>query len=472
MTMSTLADPQDGLAAMLGPGAVLTDPADLEKYETGWRYGKGRALLVVRPASTAQVSQVLAFCRERGLRVLPQGANTGLVGASVPDPGGRMVVLSLERLNHRLELDELDRTVTVDAGVLLSALNEALAEHGLTFPVDLPADPQIGGMIAANTGGARLLRYGDVRRNLLGLEVVLADGRVVDALTALRKNNTGLDFKQLFTGTSGVFGVITGAVLQVTPLPRQRAAALVGVQHGPAALGLLQALEHGLSELLAAFEVMSRASLEPVFGGRAQLRNPFGATLAPYTVLVELASTLPESALDLANLLESALAEYLEGHEEDITDVIMGRPDEFWAVRHHISESLREEGRVLAFDIAVPRSRLPAFTDAVKAWLAAEQPCFRVCDFGHWGDGGTHLNLVWREADGALPADQLVPLVQRRIYDLAVLEFNGSYSAEHGVGPHNQAFFDDYTGKAQKAAGAALKTCFDPEGMLGTVRLW
>jgi FAD/FMN-containing dehydrogenase len=289
MTMSTLADPQDGLAAMLGPGAVLTDPADLEKYETGWRYGKGRALLVVRPASTAQVSQVLAFCRERGLRVLPQGANTGLVGASVPDPGGRMVVLSLERLNHRLALDELDRTVTVDAGVLLSALNEALAEHGLTFPVDLPADPQIGGMIAANTGGARLLRYGDVRRNLLGLEVVLADGRVVDALTALRKNNTGLDFKQLFTGTSGVFGVITGAVLQVTPLPRQRAAALVGVQHGPAALGLLQALEHGLSELLAAFEVMSRASLEPVFGGRAQLRNPFGATLAPYTVLVELA---------------------------------------------------------------------------------------------------------------------------------------------------------------------------------------
>jgi len=464
--------PQDELAAMLGPGAVLTDPADLEKYETGWRYGKGRALLVVRPASTAQVSQVLAFCRERGLRVLPQGANTGLVGASVPDAGGRMVVLSLERLNHRLQLDALDRTVTVDAGLLLSALNEALAEHGLTFPVDLPADPQIGGMIAANTGGARLLRYGDVRRNLLGLEVVLADGQVVDALTALRKNNTGLDFKQLFTGTSGVFGVITGAVLQVTPLPRQRAAALVGVRHGPAALGLLQALEQGLSELLAAFEVMSRAALEPVFGGHSQLRNPFGATLAPYTVLVELASTLPESALDLADLLESALAEHLEGHEEDITDVIMGRPDEFWAVRHHISESLREEGRVLAFDIAVPRSRLPAFTDAVKAWLAAEQPCFRVCDFGHWGDGGTHLNLVWREADAPLPAERLVPLVQRRIYDLAVLEFNGSYSAEHGVGPHNQACFDAYTGKAQKAAGAALKACFDPDGMLGTVRLW
>jgi FAD/FMN-containing dehydrogenase len=460
------------LSALLGPGAVLTEPSDLEKYETGWRYGKGKALLMARPASTAQVAETLAFCRRHSLRVLAQGANTGLVGASVPDSSGRMVVLSLERLNKRLQVDVLDRTVTVDAGVLLSTLNEALAEHGLTFPVDLPADPQIGGMIAANTGGARLLRYGDVRRNLLGLEVVLADGTVVDALTALRKNNTGLDFKQLFTGTSGVFGIITGAVLQLAPLPRQRATALVGLQDGRAALDLLQALERSLSELLAAYEVMSANALGPVFEGSAPLRNPFGAPLAPYTVLVELASTLPESALDLPGLLESALAEHMEAHDDQITDVIMGSPEAFWAMRHHISESLRDLGKVLAFDLSVPRSRLAAFTDAVKAWLQAEQPAFRVCDFGHWGDGGTHVNLVWREQDSPIPAAQLVPLVQRRIYELAVLEFAGSYSAEHGVGPHNQAFFDAFTGAPQKAAGAALKARFDPGGMLGTVRLW
>ena len=471
--MNTPAMLQETLSALLGPGAVLTEPADLEKYEIGWRYGHGKALLVARPASTAQVAQVLAFCRQQGLRVLAQGANTGLVGASVPDASGRMVVLSLERLNRRLEVDVLDRTVKVDAGVLLSALNEVLAEHGLTFPVDLPADPQIGGMIAANTGGARLLRYGDVRHNLLGLEVVLADGTVVDTLTALRKNNTGLDFKQLFTGTSGVFGVITGAVLQVAPLPRQRATALVGLQHGPAALGLLQVLEQGLSELLAAYEVMSAEALGPVFSGASPLRNPFGAGgLAPYTVLVELASTLPESALHLPDLLESALSDYLEEHGEEITDVIMGRPEEFWALRHHISESLREQGKVLAFDLAVPRSQLPAFTDAVKAWLQAEHPCFRVCDFGHWGDGGTHLNLVWREQDSPIPAAELVPQVQRRVYEIAVKGFAGSYSAEHGVGPHNQASFDAYTSAAQKAAGAALKARFDRDGMLGTVRLW
>ena len=470
--MQNPASIQEELAALIGPAAVLTDPSDLEKYETGWRYGHGRALLVARPASTGEVAQVLERCRAHGLRVLPQGANTGLVGASGPDGGGRMGVLSRERLNRRREIAVLDRTVTVDAGVLLSDLNRALAEHGLTFPVDLPADPQIGGMIAANTGGARLLRYGDVRRNLLGLEVALADGTVVDALTALRKNNTGLDFKQLFTGTSGVFGVITGAVLQVVPLPRQQATALVGVRDGDAALALLQALERSLDELLAAFEVISAAALGPVFRGSAPLRNPFGAALAPYTVLVELASTLPEAALDLPGLLESALADFLEAHEAEITDVIMGRPEEFWALRHHISESLRDEGKVLGFDIAVPRSRLPGFTDAVKACLAAEFPMFRVCDFGHWGDGGTHLNLVWREQDSPVPAAELVPRVQRRIYDLAVLEHAGSYSAEHGVGPHNQAFFDAYTGPRQKAAGAALKACLDPGGMLGTVRLW
>jgi FAD/FMN-containing dehydrogenase len=339
--------------------------------------------------------------------------------------------------------------------------------------VDLPADPQIGGMVAANTGGARLLRYGDVRRNLLGLEVVLADGTVVDTLTALRKNNTGLDLKQLFTGTSGVFGVITGAVLQVSPLPRQRAAALVGLRRGEAALDLLRTLEQSLSELLAAFEMMSAEALEPVFRQGEGPRNPFApAGPPPYTALVELAASLPEAALDLGALLETTLGGHLEARGDDLTDVLMGRPDDFWAIRHHISESLRGEGRVLGFDVSVPRSRLPEFTDRVKQWVKGEYPFLRVCDFGHWGDGGTHLNMVWKEADSPMAARELVPLVQRRVYDLAVREFNGSYSAEHGVGPHNQAFFDLYAGAAHKAAGAALKQLFDPDHMLGTVRLW
>jgi FAD/FMN-containing dehydrogenase len=461
------------LTALLGEAGVLEDPADLEKYELGWRYGKGRALLVARPATTLEVSGVLALCRERGVRLVAQGANTGLVGASVPDAGGAMLVLSLERLNRRLEVAPGDRAVTVDAGVLLSTLNGALAPHGLHFPVDLGADPQIGGMIATNTGGTRLLRYGDVRHNLLGLEVVLPDGTVVDTLNTLRKNNTGLDLKQVFTGTTGLFGIITGAVLQAAPLPRQRAVALVGLAGGEAALTLLRALEGNLSDVLSAFEMMSSEALAPVFAHQTRLRNPYGAgALPPYTALVELATTLPEAALDLAGVLETVLGEHLEDASCGITEVFLGQDEAFWGLRHSISESLRSEGKVLAFDVSVPRSLLPAFTEAVRHWLRDAHPAFRVCDFGHWGDGGTHLNLVWREDDSPLPTEELVPLVQRQIYDMAVREYQGSYSAEHGVGPHNQGSFDLYTPPAVKAVGAALRAHLDPGGLLGVTRLW
>lgn len=461
------------LRAMLGADAVLTEPEDLARYESGWRYGKGRALLAVRPGTTGQVSAVLAYCHERGIRVMPQGANTGLVGASNPDASGDMLVLSLERLNKRLEIDPIDRTAVVDGGVLLSALNEALAEHGLMFPIDLGADPTIGGMIATNTGGTRLLKYGDVRHNLQGAEVVLADGTVIDAMNHLRKNNTGLDLKQLLVGTSGIYGVITGAVLQVVPVPRQHATALVGCASGDSVLALLQALERELADVFTAYEVISANALNAVFKHHDAIRNPYGTGKPPaYTALVELSSTLPEAALQLAEVLEERLGAFLEADGgEGITDVFMGKPEDFWAIRHHISESLRNEGKVLAFDISVPRSRMAAFTEAAVALLAKDHPFVRCCDFGHWGDGGTHLNLVWNEGESPRPTAQIVEELQSRIYDLAVRGFDGSYSAEHGVGPHNQRFYDAYTPEPVKAVNQALKAHLDPKGLLGTTRL-
>jgi FAD/FMN-containing dehydrogenase len=461
------------LRAMLGADAVLTEPEDLVKYESGWRYGKGKALLAARPGTTAEVSRLLAYCHGEGLRVMPQGANTGLVGASNPDASGEMLVLSLERLNKRLEIDPVNRTAVVDGGLLLSSLNEALVAHGLMFPIDLGADPTIGGMIATNTGGTRLLKYGDVRHNLQGVEVVLADGTVVDALNFLRKNNTGLDLKQLFVGTSGIFGVITGAVLQVVPVPRQHATALVGCGSGEAALALLQALERELADVFTAYEVISAEALVPVFAHHPDLRNPYGAGRPPaYTAVVELSSTLPPAALALAEVLEERLGAFLEDEAgEGVTDVFMGKPEEFWAIRHHISESLRSEGKVLAFDISVPRSRMAAFTEAARALLAAEYPFVRCCDFGHWGDGGTHLNLVWDETGAPVAVADLVPALQGRIYDLAVKAFSGSYSAEHGVGPHNQRFYDAYTSEAVRRLSGALKAHLDPGRTLGTTRL-
>lgn len=460
----------DALRRALGERGVLTDAADRARYEAGWRYGRGHARCIARPADTAEVAAVVRLCGEHGARLLAQGANTGLVAASNPDPSGAMVVLSLERCNRTLELDLASRSVLVDGGVLLSQLNEALRPHGLWFPVDLGADPQLGGMVATNTGGTRLLKYGDVRHNLLGAEVVLGDGRVLSSLHRLRKNNTGLDWKQVFVGTSGVFGIVTRAVLAVAPLPAQRATALVGCRDGAAVLALLAALEAGTGDLLSAFEVMSAGALAAVYEHLPGSRRPF-AQLPGYSVLVELSSQLPAAVLALPDVLEQALAGHAEAAGAAVVDVALHDAEGFWGLRHHISESLRSAGKMLAFDISVPRSALPEFTQAVAALLAAEYAFVRLCDYGHWGDGGTHLNLVWREAS-APAGSEWVGVLQQRIYDLAVQRFQGSYSAEHGVGPHNQRSYDRYTAPEVKALCAVLGQFADPGRRLGTVRLW
>jgi FAD/FMN-containing dehydrogenase len=392
------------LRALLGDDAVVTEPHELARYEQGWRYGQGTALAAVRPSSTADVARVLAFASAQGVRVLPQGANTGLVGASTPDDSGAMLVLSLERLSRTLEIDAVDRTVLAGGGVLLSQLDAALAEQGLLFPIDLGADPTVGGMVATNAAGTRVLRYGDLRQNLLGLEVVLADGTVLDLMTALRKNNTGLDAKQIFVGTSGVFGVVTRAVLRVVPRPAQRATALVGAADGATVLSLLSHLERHLGDVLTAFEVMSAAALAPVFRYQPRLRNPFASGLPPYTVLVELSTTLPADAVALDDLLETTLGGLLEDEGgAGITDIFPGKPADLWDVRHHVSESHRHEGEVLGFDISVPRSSMAAFIDAAREVIAPKYPFIRVCDFGHWGDGGVHLNLIWKREEAPRP---------------------------------------------------------------------
>jgi FAD/FMN-containing dehydrogenase len=366
----------------------------------------------------------------------------------------------------------VDRTVTADGGVLLSQLDAALAEKGLLFPIDLGADPTVGGMVATNAAGTRVLRYGDVRQNLLGLEVVLADGTPLDLMTALRKNNTGLDAKQVFVGTSGVFGVVTRAVLRVAPRPAQRATALVAAAHGAAALALLTHLERGAGEVLTAFEAISADALAPVFRYQPRLRNPFGARLPPYTVLVELSTTLPPDTMKLDELLESSLGALIEAEGgEGILDIFPGKPAELWDIRHHVSESHRHEGEVLGFDISVPRSSMAAFVEAARARLAGDYAFLRVCDFGHWGDGGVHLNLVWKKEDAPRPTAELKAELQPIVYDLAVKDFRGSYSAEHGVGPHNQAFYDRYTPALVREVCRALKERLDPKGVLGTTRL-
>ena len=461
----------EALRAAFDDDAVLEEASELAGYEQGWRYGQGKARAVVKPSSTRQVSTVLQLSHSFGVRTQVIGANTGLVGASNPDSTGDQVVLSMERLNQCIEVDAVDRTVVVDAGVLLSQLNAALEPYGLWFPVDLGADPQIGGMIATNTGGTRLLHYGDVRHNLLGLEVVLADGTTVDCLKRLRKDNTGLDYKQIFVGTSGTYGVVTRAVLQVVPRPTQTATVMVGVRSGNTALQLLRDLEHEVGDLLTVYEAVSRPALAATLQHGANVRNPFAEGLPEYALLIELASSLPRTCLDLDPLLQQALMDIWEQEgSSEITEVLVGRPDDFWAIRHQVSESLRADGKVLAFDLAVPRSRLADFTEQVRQSLQQDLPFIRVCDFGHWGDGGTHLNLVW-DPDRVKDEGELWQELQSRIYELCVHQFAGSYSAEHGVGPHNQRFYNQFTPEPVRLMCRQLKQLLDPKRRLGTVEL-
>jgi FAD/FMN-containing dehydrogenase len=269
--------------------------------------------------------------------------------------------------------------------------------HGFWFPVDLGADPQIGGMVATNTGGTRLLKYGDVRHNLLGVEVVLGDGRVLSALNRLRKNNTGLDAKHLFVGTSGVFGIVTRAVLQVAPLPRNARWRWSAATSGDCRAELLRTLERDLGDVLSAFEVMSAAR-----SGRCSRTSRTCGGRSRSCRLQRARRTVVDAAVGAIVARRCArraarCAPRSRGRRS-ARRASWHRGEEFWQMRHHISESLRSEGKMLAFDVSVPRSQLPAFTEAVHTMLAAEFPVVRLCDYGHWGDGGTHLNLVWDES--------------------------------------------------------------------------
>lgn len=287
------------LHAIVGEIGVLQG-ADMAAYEEGARYGNGHARLVVRPATVEQVQAVVRLCAAQGLSLLPQGANTGMVGASTPDMSGTQIVLSLSRLRATCEVDVANRSVAVDAGVTLQELNDKLEPHGLWFPIDLGANPSIGGMIATNTGGTRLIRYGDVRTNLMALQVVLMDppGEVVELGRALRKNNTGVDWKQMFVGASGAGAIVTQATIQVHARPTQRATALVVPASDDAVMQLLQAMERDLGDWLAAFEGISGNAMQAAIDHVPNLRNPFAPDDAPeFAILISLKPTRPPSTV-------------------------------------------------------------------------------------------------------------------------------------------------------------------------------
>ncbi len=416
------------LVTRLGVENVLTDNAEMAKYQTAARYDDGKAAFVVRPRDVDSISAAVAICRRHGVTLIPQGANTGLVGAAVPGPAGADGVLSLDRLAREITLDLPNRSVRVSAGVLLSDLNTELEKHG-----------------------ARFIRYGDLRHSVLGLKVVLADeaGTVVDLAGGLRKNNVGLDLKQLFIGTGGAYGIITHVDLDIQKLPRQSATALVVPESRASVLPLLLASEEAFGGDLTSFEGMSGEAIGCVFRHVPDTRNPFAPEPIPdYAVLIELTRSTSESAAqeNLAAHLGDFLGQQFEAGT--IVNAVMDHPESLWKIRHSISEALREEGRVIGLDISVRRGDLERFHLEARSLVTRDYPWLSICDFGHCGDGGDHFNLVWpKRADR--PYDTAVAKeVRTRIYEILVRGFGGSFSAEHGIGPANQLYRGMFLGAA------------------------
>ena len=469
----TATDHIQALRALLGEKGLLADAADMVAYETGARYDQGRAAFVARPASTQEVSAVVSYCVRNGIHLIPQSGNSGLVSGSTPDGTGTQGVLSLERLTAPFDLDRANRSVHVGAGMRLSDLNAKLEEHGLFFPIDLGADPRIGGMVSTNSGGSRFLRYGDVRRNTLGLTVVLADeeGTILDLSSSLRKNNTGVDWKQIFIGTSGAFGVVTECVLNLEPLPRQTATAILVPSDPKDVPDLLLALEEAMGSQLSALEGMSDNAVRAALDHVPSLRNPFQAgTIPPFSLLLEMSrSNAPlkgEQPLD--QMLEEVLGAIWESENALLADAIIGKPHEVWALRHALSEGVKNSGRLIAFDLAFRRADVMRFLDHMKEHMPSRFPGVQICDFGHIGDGGVHFNLVVPRDDPRAADPTFEDSLRAWVVDVCVKDFHGSFSAEHAIGRKNQAFYNHYTPAELQRLGAELKSITSP-GLLGSV---
>jgi FAD/FMN-containing dehydrogenase len=459
--------PLQHLTALLGSDCILTDASALEAVNVDQlRAYHGRALCVALPRNTEDVSRLLKLCNALRIPVVPQGGNTGYCGAATPDASGTQVVLSLRRLNAIRSIDPANYSMVVEAGCILADVQRAAAAVERFFPLSLGAEGscQIGGNLSTNAGGVNVLRYGMMRELTLGLEVVLADGRVLSSLTALRKDNTGYDLRQLFIGAEGTLGVITAASLKLFPAPRASATAFVAVPDPERAVRLLAHLRQASGDQVSSFELIPAVALELVTrhvpGARAPL--PGGS---PWFVLCELTSARPGEAL--TERLEQALSASVEN--ELVTDAVLAQSErdrrDFWHLRENIPHSQRQEGASLKHDVALPIDRLPIFVSRASAWLETHVPeGFLVC-YGHVGDGNLHFNLSERRglSSGALVARR--EEIRRVIHDL-VRDEGGSFSAEHGIGQAKLAELERYSSEVELGLMRAIKKTLDPNGIL------
>jgi FAD/FMN-containing dehydrogenase len=454
------------LKGIVGDANVLSADVDVAPYLTDWRDRfHGAALAVVRPATTAQVAAVVTACAELRIGIVPQGGNTGMCGGATPDATGTEIVLSLSRLNRIRALDAVNATVTAEAGVPLAAVQAAASGAGLLFPLSLASGGSctIGGNLSTNAGGTAVLRFGNARDLTLGIEVVLADGRIWNGLRALRKDNTGYDLKQLFIGGEGTLGIVTAATLKLFPAPRTQVTALCAVPSVAASVELLAHLKSALGDRLTGFELISAFAMS--LSARHPPATPHPLPGHPWYVLVQ----ADDSAADapLAALAESALMSAV-GDAIALDAVVAQSGDQaerLWSLRENISEAQRREGPNIKHDISLPVSAIADFLPECDAALKAAFPGSRLVVFGHLGDGNLHYNLSAPEGIVAQSFLANAEAANRIVHD-CVARFHGSFSAEHGVGQLKRSELLRYKSGVELAMMRAVKAALDPTNLM------
>jgi len=461
-------------AALLGDRGITTDPELVEPWLTDWR-GRftGRALALASPADTRQVAALVALCAAHGVPIVPQGGNSGMSGGATPDASGTAIILSLRRMTAIRAFDPAARQITCEAGLVLQTLHELVAEQGLRFPLTLggKGSANVGGLIATNAGGTQVLRHGSMRAQVLGLEAVMADGSVFDALVPLKKDNRGFDLKQLLIGSEGTLGIITAATLRLMPAVAERRVVWVGLPSLGAARTLLLHCEAAAGAALEGFEVMPQVTLDDVLdhlpGARAPLDAPH-----PWHALIELVaeSGRADQLGDLADtMLESAFEAGLL--DDAVVAANETQAEAFWLLRDSIAPAERAKGPAVQHDISVPVAQMPAFVETAVPLIEAAWPGTQALAFGHLGDGNVHFHVIaprgveasaWQQGDGKA--------ISAQVHDL-VTQWHGSISAEHGIGQLKRDELGRLGDPVHLALMRAVKQALDPHGLLNPGKL-
>jgi FAD/FMN-containing dehydrogenase len=459
------------LGALIGSDSLVTAPQDTESFEIDHRrLYRGRALAVVLPRSVEQVAAVTRWCNQRRIGLVPQGGNTGYCGAATPDESGQQLLMSLRRLNRIRELDAANFSMTVEAGCVLANVQQAAAAAERYFPLSLGSEGscQIGGNLATNAGGLNVVRYGMARDLVLGVEAVLADGSVLPGLKSLRKDNTGYDLKSLLIGSEGTLAVITAATLKLWPAMRSTATALLALATPAAALELLGMLRAAAGERLSSFELLPRIAIELTTRYIEGVRDPLPQAY-PWYILCELTSSADE---DLDELLQRTLAAALE--RSLLFDAALASSERvraaFWHLREHVPEAQKRAGASLKHDISVPVASLPQFIDQASQWVREQVPEGVLVCYGHAGDGNLHFNINRIDSASSEAFLAREPDIKRAIHDL-VARYQGSISAEHGIGRLKREELQRYASPVKLAAMRAIKQALDPNGIMNPGKL-